>query len=683
MKKILSTIILLFILVSATAQKEKPAQTAPSQAEMDKMMKQMQGVMKDLPPEAKQMMDSMGLKMPDAKSIPSNKQISDMQTKYTEIQAQSKKDIQTVLAGLPNKILSEAEVEVFVKESFTKIDKNTDAKAKEHALRVIAESKAKNVSIENSAIALLMAKGSQEALWILSKLVTEDPQNANLLCNYSALVTMCNGAQLAIPVLNYLNKKYPKNSSILNNLGQAWYRLEKTDSAEKYLKLALQIYPGHSCANHTMANVCGSRGNTTAQIAYLKEAIKNGYSEKAEGELKKAGVKLGKNDIKWPFSISNDPAGLDKIDIPEFPMSTKTSDELGPKWKAFTSTCKAEAVKYDADVKKLGDELAQEQQDQVTQILKTKTTSLSVPAFSTQAGIYFKQDAELAFKKGVQASSDLLSANEEIKKLDEQYDKSIVELNASMEKKYKGRCPGEGCPSSQYCPDYANQLNKISDAYLAAANSLMSTAVTAQIDALKNALSIGLAMAVYTSTSEKQLQWQVATAKAAYMGVLADIRCAIITTAPDDCGAGKDKEGKIKLSDFDEVTCPSEDKLYIGIGIAKIAMTCTKFSVEGGELLQGSFEKNFNTGEFEIGIGVGFSEHIGAGPLSAEASVKAMDIFHFNGEGQLTDVGVKVSAGLDAKIGDLHVEGEGSVTAMLNTGVSTGIESSAGIKFLQ
>ena len=211
----------------------------------------------------------------------------------------------------------------------------------------------------------------------------------------------------------------------------------------------------------------------------------------------------------------------------------------------------------------------------------------------------------------------------------------------------------------------------------------MSAAVKAQIDALKNSLSLGLAMAVYASTSEKQLQWQVATAKAAYMTALADIRCAIITTAPDDCGMGNEKQGKIKLSDFDEVTCPSEDKLYIGIGIAKIAMTCTKFSIEGGELVQGSFEQDIRNGEFEIGIGIGFSEHFGAGPLSAEASVKAMDIFHFNGEGKLTDVGVKVSAGVAANIGALNVESEGSMTMMVNAGGSAGFENSAGIKFLQ
>lgn len=683
MSKVLSTLLLLLILVSASAQKNKPTPKAPSQTELDKMMKQMEDVMKDLPPEAKQMMDSLGYKIPDAKSIPSSKQLSGMQTKITEIQVQGKKAIQAAVAGLPKKILSEAEVEVFVKESFTKIDKSINTKTREHALRVIAESKAKNVSTENSAIALLMAKGSQEALWVLAKLATQDPKNANLLCNYSAIVTICNGAHLAIPVLNYLNKKYPKNSSILNNLGQAWYRLEKTDSAEKYLKLALQIYPHHSSANRTMADVCGGNGNTISQVAYLKEAIKNGYSEKTEGDLKNAGVKLTKKDIKWPFSTIKDPAGLDNVDIPEFPMTTKVSDELASKWASFKSTCKAEAAKYTAEAEKLNMELVEETQSQFANAIRTKNTSSLTPAFAHQAGIYFEEDAKHAFEDGIKAFSDLALAAEQVKKLREEEVKRSEEIEAKMEKKYEGKCPGEGCPFAQYCPEYASEVNKSSDTYLAASNTLLSSAFYAQIDALKRSLSILINTSIYTSTSEKKLQSQVLGAKAAYLGALANIDCEFRNTVPDDCGMTEGKKGKVKLSDFDEVTCPSQDKLYIGIGIAKVAMTCTKFSIEGGELLQGSFEQDIRTGEFEIGIGIGFSEHIGVGPLSAEASVKAMDIFHFNDEGKLTDVGVKVSAGLDATIGELHVEGEGSVTTMLNAGVSGSLESSAGIKFFQ
>jgi hypothetical protein len=183
--------------------------------------------------------------------------------------------------------------------------------------------------------------------------------------------------------------------------------------------------------------------------------------------------------------------------------------------------------------------------------------------------------------------------------------------------------------------------------------------------------------------SDKKLQFEIASAKAAYMGALADIECSFRTTVPDDCGIAKLKPGKVKLSDFDEVTCPSENKLYLGFGVGKIAITCTKFSIEGGEFLQGSFEEDLRTGEFEIGIGVGVAEHLGGGPLSAEASAKVMEIFHFNESGKLTDMGVKVSAGMAANIGALNAEVEGSMTTMIHGGSSAGLEASAGVKFLQ
>lgn len=686
MKKITLLCLTIFCLCMHTAlmaQQQKKAQPMPSQAEIDNAMKLAQDAMNNLPPEAKKMMDSMGLKMPDMKKLPNQQQIAGMQSKYQNLQVQNKKNIQTVIAGLPKKTLSQAALEIFIQQSFTKIDKGTSAKAKEQALRIIAESKAKHVSVQNSAILALMAKGGQQALWILAKLATENTNDANLLCNYSAVATMCGGAHLAIPVLNYLNNKFPKNSSILGNLGEAWYSLDKTDSAEKYLRLALNIYPRHAIANHTMAAISEAKGNTTDQVKYLKEAIKNGYTEKTEAALKKAGIKLSKNDIKWPFSTPNDPAGLDKLDIPEFPMNTKASDDLEPKWKAFKSVCKAESEKYGAEAKKLGEEVMEEQKQLMAKVMQTKNASVFEAPFAKQAGIYFKEDAELAFKKSVQSISDLAQAKIDIAALHEQESKRGAEIDAAMEKKYKGRCPGEGCPYDQYCPDFAKETNASSDTYLKAANTLWSSAVAAEIDALKTSLGISLNIAIYTSVSDKKLQWEIATAKAAYMTGLGDIECEFRTTVPDDCGNTKLKPGKVKLSDFDEFTCPSENKLYLGFGVGKIAITCTKFSIEGGEFLQGSFEKDLKTGEFEIGIGVGVAEHLGGGPLSAEASAKVMEIFHFDETGKYTDMGVKVSAGMAANIGALNAEAEGSMTAMIHGGGSAGMEASAGVKFLQ
>ena len=680
MKKILISFYM-FLLTSLTI-----AQTGmPSQEEMDKMMKQMQDVMKDMPPETKKMMDSMGMKMPDTKNIPTSKQLGDLQSQYKDLQAQTKKDIQKVVANLPKKVFTDVELVVFLKSSFAKIDKEITPKAKANAQKIIAESNAKNVSVENSAIAALMQRGSQEALWILAKLASENPKNANLLCNYSATVILCQGSHLAVPVLNYLDNKYPNNSNVLNNLGQAWYSLQKIDSAEKYLKLALKIYPHHSTANRTMAKVCSDKGlPKNVIIDYLKNALKDGgYNKKIESDLKKLGVKLTKKDISWPlqYPYNPDPIGLKNLAIPSYPNSTKVSEDMEAKWKAFRKTCKEQSATYEAQAQQLNDIIAQKIQDQTQNAIKMKSAAEMAPVFADQIGIYMEEEGQSIVQASNTWSEHYTEANAQIKMLEDQLSKKLDDIEKALEKKYNGKCPGEGCPPG-FCEDEKTQIDAANDAFLSAANAIIESVNNEKLNNLVRAYGIAINTAQYTSTINEKVDFAVLSAKASYLKDLAGLNCEFKN--PVYCiGKNEKNAPKVKLADFDEITCKSEDKLYLGFGVGKIAVTCTKFSIEGGELIQGSFEQDLKTNEFEIGIGLGVSQRFGAGPLSAEGSAKAMQIFHFNEEGKLTDAGVKVSVGVAVSAGALTVESEGSVTAMVSAGTSGSMENSAGIKFLQ
>src|ERR1700704_1086832 len=62
----------LLIFMNSYAQpkgKQKEKEKAPTQKEMDEMMKEMQKAMDEISPEDKKAMDSMGMKMPDMKSL--------------------------------------------------------------------------------------------------------------------------------------------------------------------------------------------------------------------------------------------------------------------------------------------------------------------------------------------------------------------------------------------------------------------------------------------------------------------------------------------------------------------------------------------------------------------------------------------------------------------------------------
>lgn len=682
MKKIIACISLMLFVSIAIAQTQK---------EMDDLMKKIEEMKKDMPPEEKRIMDSMGLKMPNAKqmTLPNGMTMDKIQQKQKEMVANVAAYRKKVLVEMPRKIFTDAELDIFLKSSFDKINKKITPKAKENAQKIIAESKMKNVPLENSATYAFIKKGSQEALWLFSKLASENPKDGNLLCNYSAVVTMCGAPDLAIPVLNNLNSKYPNNSSVLNNLGQAWFALEKTDSAERFLKQAIKIAPFHVNANRTESQICGGNRDVAGQIGCLENALKGAYSDETAAELKKLGVKLTRKDINWPFPYNPDPLGFKNIEMPDYPTSTVASDKLKPEWDAFKSKCKAEAAIYMAQGDQLMDVVNKKQKELMANVLKTKKAGALELPFAELAAIYFGKDIDDGVAMLKKWGEDLADFNEEKVRLQRIASTKNEELEKEMEKTYQGKCPGEGCPYSQYCPDYSAKANKISDAYLAAVNSKYETVIRDELEMLRLSQGAVVNIAVYASLVGEQLELQKASAKGAYLSALANINYEFISSVSGECGSSKPKAiGEIKLSDFDEITCPVEDKFNLSIGIGKIAISCTKVSIEGGEGLQLSYEADLRSGdeEFGIGFGVGWKSPSGS-PLNGELTAKVMGIYQFDGNGNYKGGGIKLNTGGQASAGSLSTEIEQSATYFINTdcaspGLNIGaLEVSAGVKF--
>ena len=70
MKQSLFILVLKLVMITAFSQsKPKAKEKAPTQKEMADMMKEMQAAMDEISPEDKKMMDSMGIKLPDTKTM--------------------------------------------------------------------------------------------------------------------------------------------------------------------------------------------------------------------------------------------------------------------------------------------------------------------------------------------------------------------------------------------------------------------------------------------------------------------------------------------------------------------------------------------------------------------------------------------------------------------------------------
>ena len=216
--------------------------------------------------------------------------------------------------SLPKKILTEAELLVFIKNVHAGVEKIIPAEEKKAALDIYNETKAQYKSAEivgNAASGCWMLGHWEKALFLMGKACMDSIADADNLNNYAAFLINTGAEQAALPILEYLNSKYPDNSTIQNNIGQAWFGLGETDKAKKCLDSATNLYPNHSMANSTLSKLSLSHGDTINSIAFLKASLKESYDPEKEQELLKVGYEIKFADMPpLNYPMKNDPFGL-------------------------------------------------------------------------------------------------------------------------------------------------------------------------------------------------------------------------------------------------------------------------------------------------------------------------------------------------------------------------------------
>lgn len=222
----------------------------------------------------------------------------------------------TRISMLPKKVLSEAELLLFIKNVQAGVEKIIPVIERTEALAIYNETKAQykiTSTVANAGTGLWLVGHWEKALFLMGKVCMEDINDADNLNNYAAFLIMTGGEQAAIPILEFLNSKYPNNSTILNNIGQAWFGLGDMDNAKKYLNATIELYPNHSMANSTMANIslAGPYPDTPRAINFLKASLKGGYDPQKEVELERLGYPVKYADLPaFNYPMKPDPFGL-------------------------------------------------------------------------------------------------------------------------------------------------------------------------------------------------------------------------------------------------------------------------------------------------------------------------------------------------------------------------------------
>ena len=307
MKKYFLTIVILLFSCGLKAQtktvkQEKP----PTQKGMQDMMKEMQSGMDEISEEDKKMMDSMGIKLPNMKSLQktvssiSNRQLTNAWEEDNRIVPL--KDIARINKA-KSVTVSNNEMPTYINKTQQAVLSKLSPYAKDNGIEIAKQVKLQNKSLANSAVGLWIAGKPTLALYLMSEAVNEDPSKTNNLNNYAAFLTMCGAEQLALPILNNLNKRHPKNSSILNNITQAWLGLGDIDRAGKYADSTIRIVANHPQANMAKCLIEESKGNIPAAIAAAKKSISKAFSVEKQNKLEKLGYKLKSEDLNWDRPI--------------------------------------------------------------------------------------------------------------------------------------------------------------------------------------------------------------------------------------------------------------------------------------------------------------------------------------------------------------------------------------------
>jgi tetratricopeptide (TPR) repeat protein len=509
----------------------------------------------------------------------------------------------------------------------------------------------------NIANALWLEGANFLSLYLMSKTCLNDVGNVNNMNNYAACLITYGCEEMALPILQNLNRKYPGSATILNNMAQAWFGLGDLQMASKYIDSALVKIPMHAQANFTKSIIKEKEGNKEEAIEAAKKSLQEGWSDTKLNHLKKLGYQLSRSDIK--HSVPQDPMGLHKFQLPQFPKSYDQAIDLSPEWDKFKKSC-------DDEIKKIEQKIQYASKQQYPG--HNKEVIVADGMYKKLHALYSDGDDGWS-RKLEKAEEEFEQVAAEIKKMEDVAKKEFQEIN----KKYEDVCgEGQPCPAAEIC----KSTKAVHDKFINQANTLFETMINRYVNTHRRFYEGDVYLYQY-SASPQEFEHYKLTTQMRFLGLLSVIRfqwMGIMTPAdfPNDCGKDKN-EGLQKfkgLPDFDEMNCKNISTL--NLLFTKIVTRCNKmtttFKIDGkitgitalkDVKLEIGFTEDLRnnvtilpteieSGTVEIGVKLGGKEwELGTTKDELKAGVKAEAgvIIEIDKTG-ITDLGVKTSVSL-------------------------------------
>jgi hypothetical protein len=650
MNKLLLALSILFTGFTAISQ-TKTKEKAPTQNEVQDMMKELQKSMDEISPEDKKAMEDMGYKVPSTTIIP-NLTDEQLQAGVDELsRIVPKKDLARI-ASIPKTHLTKSSLPAYLAATDAKVLLQLKPQSKVKGDEIYKLIKAEHNSAAetgNAAASLWMMGRVELAICVMGKACIDDPSNTNNLNNYASMLSMAGAEHLSIPILENINKSSPKNSTILNNIGQAWFGLGDITKSENYLDSTIRIYAYHPQANFTKSFIEENKGNTEAAVQAAKRSIKSGYTNEKETRLYKLGYDLDSKDIYWDKPLPQDPLGLEKFHWPAFPKSVSSSIQLEKEWKAFSEACAKEDDILESQQAKLEDASTTIGEARQQQLIKASRTGQGGSLFPPLAYKAFKKlkylvddnDGQLIFSMDKKIKAKM-AAIDEVENLSQ----TLSEKYKTLDERYQPQFgEGKANPFDAACNDY----NSAADGFLSSANTLLEQTQKDYLDDLRRYLNNQIYYDQYTKWPE-QFELAKVIAKRKWLGAIN--QKVMFKSQSYYCQKKEEiKPGKGKLQDFDDVACVYHSELKLPIGNIKV--DCSRVTSELDlKVIKLGLKQNMEKETFgdqfmscSVEVGAGSSVGVNSGVIKAEVGIGGSIRAEFDRTG-LTDVVIKTEAGV-------------------------------------
>lgn len=631
MKKILTTYFLLFVSIHVI-----PAQV-PSQAELDKMMKEANELLKKYGNDStvkKVIKDQQGTKTTTAydpdPSAYGNVDNWKFPPKNTGL-----------LASIPKKVFTKTELLSFLNALYTHVSKKMPPAI---ALSVQAIAKKYNNDgnrMEDAAISGWYGGYKEEGLLLMINAAINAPDNGLLLNNCGALLNMSASEEKAIPILKYVLQSYPDDAMLLNNLGQAYAGLGAIDTAMVYLMRCIQADPNHPEACNTVGQIEAEKGNKEKAIEYLEKSLKGAYTKTAALKLRKIkqGAKLTgliRPRVKLPEYFN-----LFKYRLPAQCMSIDNAVLSDGEHEAFrkmiTKQAQAFGAKYAA--------LTLKMQQKAMEIVSAGGVGRKLRKEEFMAHPFYELCQTMAGQVLSEYQKDVTELN---KKDGKQYQAAIGALDAE----YRGRLRSLG-PSNTEAERCAAE-NELANSYLPKFAYLTEEWQKKNLHVYRqyfDELIYWHYLALYPSGKDNfNIQFYAFVEQ--YLAMIGSVAQTKIILPCDAKKITLNQES----NEIKEFECPLSISIPFIVG--SFDLDCDKISFSAGEGAIFSYEKNFKTKQSTISIGIGAKLEIGkvsVGPVEAKLGLSAGEslFITFDGDNKVADAGLKFggkfSAGAEIK----------------------------------